>query len=126
MLGLAQPTSGKVEMLGRPVADLAPLERAALVQPIFQDPYSSLNPRRTLAEIIERPLVLRGDDDAQSRAMKTREAMDMVRLPARMMYPYPSQISGGQRQRVAIARALITRPEALVCDEPTSALDVSV
>jgi len=126
MLGLARPTSGTVEMLGRPVADLAPLERASLVQPIFQDPYSSLNPRRTLAEIIERPLVLRGDDDTQSRATKTREAMDMVRLPARMMYSYPSQISGGQRQRVAIARALITRPEALVCDEPTSALDVSV
>ena len=126
MLGLALPTSGTVEMLGRPVADLLPLERAALVQPIFQDPYSSLNPHRTLAEIIARPLTLRGDDDAKSREAKTREAMEMVRLPARMLHSYPSQISGGQRQRVAIARALVTRPQALVCDEPTSALDVSV
>ncbi|SMX43803.1 dipeptide ABC transporter ATP-binding protein [Actibacterium lipolyticum] len=126
MLGLSLPTSGTVEMLGRPVADLAPLERAALVQPIFQDPYSSLNPRRTLAEIIARPLTLRGEDDPEACAAKTRDAMEMVRLPARMLHSYPSQISGGQRQRVAIARALVTRPQALVCDEPTSALDVSV
>ncbi|KMK68278.1 ABC transporter ATP-binding protein [Puniceibacterium sp. IMCC21224] len=126
MLGLSLPTSGTVTMLGRPVADLSPLERAALVQPIFQDPYSSLNPRRTLAEIISRPLTLRGTDDAATRDTKTREAMEMVRLPTRLLYSYPSQLSGGQRQRVAIARALVTRPQALVCDEPTSALDVSV
>ncbi|KAA2316048.1 ABC transporter ATP-binding protein [Pseudooceanicola sediminis] len=126
MLGLNLPTSGTVTMLGKPVADLAPLERAALVQPVFQDPYSSLNPRRTLAEIIARPLVLRGEDDADACAQKAREAMEMVRLPARLLHSYPSQLSGGQRQRVAIARALVTRPQALVCDEPTSALDVSV
>lgn len=126
MLGLSLPTQGTVQMLGRPVADLPPLERAALVQPIFQDPYSSLNPRRTLAEIIARPLTLRGTDDATAIAAKTRDAMEMVRLPPRLLHSYPSQLSGGQRQRVAIARALVTRPQALVCDEPTSALDVSV
>ncbi|MFZ3584813.1 dipeptide ABC transporter ATP-binding protein [Loktanella sp. DJP18] len=126
MLGLLLPTAGSVQMLGRPVADLPPLERAALVQPIFQDPYSSLNPRRTLAEIVARPLVLRGTDDASTRDAKIREAMDMVRLPTRLLHSYPAQLSGGQRQRVAIARALVTRPQALVCDEPTSALDVSV
>lgn len=126
MLGLSIPTSGTVNMLGRPVAELAPLDRAGLVQPVFQDPYSSLNPRRTLADIISRPLVLRGADDAATCATKAREAMEMVRLPPRLLHSYPSQLSGGQRQRVAIARALITRPQALICDEPTSALDVSV
>ncbi|AXS39806.1 ABC transporter ATP-binding protein [Breoghania sp. L-A4] len=126
MLGLTLPSAGSVTMLGRPVGELAPLERAGLVQPVFQDPYSSLNPRRTLAEIIARPLVLRGTDDAASCAAKAREAMEMVRLPPRLLHSYPSQLSGGQRQRVAIARALVTRPQALICDEPTSALDVSV
>ena len=126
MLGLAAPTSGEVTMLGRPVAELSGTERASFVQPVFQDPYSSLNPRRRLSEIIARPLVLRGEGDRASRAAAVEEAMDLVRLPKRLLHAYPSQLSGGQRQRVAIARALVTKPEALVCDEPTSALDVSV
>jgi len=126
MLGLSLPTSGAVLMQGRPLADLSPRQRAALVQPVFQDPYSSLNPRRTLAEIIVRPLELRGDGTSQTRLARVREVMDMVRLSHRLIHTYPSQLSGGQRQRVAIARALATSPEALVCDEPTSALDVSV
>ena len=126
MLGLSLPTSGAVLMQGRPLADLSPRQRAALVQPVFQDPYSSLNPRRTLAEIIVRPLELRGDGTSETRIARVREVMDMVRLPQRLIHNYPSQLSGGQRQRVAIARALATSPEALVCDEPTSALDVSV
>jgi peptide/nickel transport system ATP-binding protein len=126
LLGLAQPTSGEVAMLGRPVADLSPIERAGFVQPVFQDPYSSLNPRRRLSEIIARPLWLRGERDAAKSEAAVAEAMDLVRLPTRLLHSYPSQLSGGQRQRVAIARALVTRPEALICDEPTSALDVSV
>ncbi|WP_417723788.1 dipeptide ABC transporter ATP-binding protein [Salipiger sp.] len=126
MLGLSAPTEGTVTMLGRPVASLSGTERASFVQPVFQDPYSSLNPRRRLSEIIARPLELAGTGDRSSRAAAVREAMDLVRLPERLLHAYPSQLSGGQRQRVAIARALVTRPEALVCDEPTSALDVSV
>ena len=126
LLGLEAPSAGTVTMLGRPVADLPAAERARFVQPVFQDPYSSLNPRRRLDEIIARPLVLRGEGDAASRRAAVREAMELVRLPSRLVYAYPSQLSGGQRQRVAIARALVTRPEALICDEPTSALDVSV
>ncbi|WP_226781640.1 ABC transporter ATP-binding protein [Oceaniglobus trochenteri] len=126
MLGLSVPTQGQVTMLGRPVSEISGTERASFVQPVFQDPYSSLNPRRRLAEIIARPLVLRGDGDAAARKRAVEEAMDLVRLPARLLHAYPSQLSGGQRQRVAIARALVTRPKALVCDEPTSALDVSV
>ena len=126
MLGLSAPTEGTVTMLGRPVDQMSGTDRAALVQPVFQDPYSSLNPRRRLAEIIARPLTLRGEGDPAARTRAVEEAMDLVRLPRRLLHAYPSQLSGGQRQRVAIARALVPRPEALVCDEPTSALDVSV
>ncbi len=126
LLGLDEPSSGEVSMLGRPLSNLSPMERARFVQPVFQDPYTSLNPRRRLAEIIARPLVLRGEGDSTSRMAAVREAMEHVRLPARLLHAYPSQLSGGQRQRIAIARALVTRPEALICDEPTSALDVSV
>ena len=126
LLGLDQPDAGDVRMLGRPVLDLPGAERASLVQPVFQDPYTSLNPRRRLSEIIARPLVLRDEGDSVSRLAAVKDAMEKVRLPGRLIHAYPSQLSGGQRQRVAIARALITEPEALICDEPTSALDVSV
>ncbi|MEP4097372.1 MAG: ATP-binding cassette domain-containing protein, partial [Marinomonas sp.] len=126
LLGLNAPTEGTVNMLGKEISTLSGTERASFVQPVFQDPYSSLNPRRRLSEIIARPLALRGDGDQASRGKAVDEAMDLVRLPKRLLHAYPSQLSGGQRQRVAIARALVTRPEALICDEPTSALDVSV
>lgn len=126
LLGLDEPTSGEVFMLGRPVASLSTQERARFVQPVFQDPYSSLNPRRRLADIIAWPLQLTGEYDAATRQAKVRDALDLVGLPRRLLHAYPSQLSGGQRQRVAIARALVTRPEILVCDEPTSALDVSI
>ncbi|MBB4121289.1 ABC transporter ATP-binding protein [Martelella radicis] len=126
LLGLNEPTAGSVTMLGRAISELSHIERASFVQPIFQDPYSSLNPRRRLSEIIARPLELSGNGHAASRLAAVRAVMDLVRLPKRLLHAYPSQLSGGQRQRVAIARALVTRPEALICDEPTSALDVSV
>ncbi len=126
LLGLDEPTSGEVFMMGRPVANLSTKERARFVQPVFQDPYSSLNPRRRLADIIAWPLQLTGEYDAATRQAKVRDALDLVGLPRRLLHAYPSQLSGGQRQRVAIARALVTRPEILVCDEPTSALDVSI
>jgi peptide/nickel transport system ATP-binding protein len=126
LLGLDDPTEGTILLEGEPVAEMAPMRRAGLVQPIFQDPYSSLNPRRTLAEIVARPLALRREGTAAERLARARETMDLVRLPGRLLHSYPSQLSGGQRQRVAIARALVTSPRMLICDEPTSALDVSV
>jgi len=126
LLGLDDPTSGEIILDGTPIAAMNGMRRAALVQPIFQDPYSSLNPRRTLGQIIARPLALRGEGTAAEHQQKAREQMERVQLPERLLHSYPSQLSGGQRQRVAIARALITSPEILVCDEPTSALDVSV
>ncbi len=93
------------------------------IQMVFQDPYSSLHPRHTVARILGEPLSLRGRTDIDGQV---RTALDQVGLPAAASGRYPHQLSGGQRQRVAIARALLLRPKLLLLDEPTSALDVSV
>ncbi|MFG6660106.1 oligopeptide/dipeptide ABC transporter ATP-binding protein, partial [Sulfitobacter sp. 915] len=92
----------------------------------FQDPYSSLNPRKSIYDVISLPLRVHNIGDEESRKKKVKEILDVVGLPQRVINTYPSQMSGGQRQRVAIARALIMKPEVVICDEPTSALDVSV
>ncbi len=126
LLGIQAPTAGEVFFDGRPLADQSRRDLARRVQPIFQDPYSSLNPRHTIADLIALPLFVRREvSTAQARA-EAREMMGLVGLPRRLEHAYPGQLSGGQRQRVAIARALVTRPELVICDEPTSALDVSV
>ncbi len=103
-------------------------ELARRVQPIFQDPYSSLNPRKTIGAIIGLPLAVHGiEADAGARRKRVRGDDGAGRAcAARFYHSYPNQLSGGQRQRVAIARALVIRPEIVICDEPTSALDVSV
>ncbi len=126
LLGLDDPTSGSVRIDGRELTELPRRERGRLVQPVFQDPYSSLNPRRTIGAIIARPLVIHDIGDAGSRAARVREVMGQVGLPEAFVHNYPNQLSGGQRQRVAIARALVTEPGILVCDEPTSGVDVCV
>lgn len=126
LLGLQTPTSGSVTLDGQPIAQFSRREFARRVQPVYQDPYSSLNPRKTIEAIIGLPLLVQGMGDAASRRREVASVMDMVGLPPHLAQAYPGQLSGGQRQRVAIARALITKPEVLVCDEPTSALDVSV
>ncbi|TDK52403.1 ATP-binding cassette domain-containing protein [Antarcticimicrobium luteum] len=126
LLGLEAPTSGEVLVDGEAIGSHDRLKLARRIQPIFQDPYSSLNPRKSIAEIISLPLRVHGIGDHASQTKAVREILDVVGLPARVMNTYPSQMSGGQRQRVAIARALIMKPEIVICDEPTSALDVSV
>ncbi|MCC5986083.1 MAG: ATP-binding cassette domain-containing protein [Pararhodobacter sp.] len=126
LLGLQPVTSGTIQINGKNLADYSRKELAYQVQPIFQDPYSSLNPRKSVAANIALPLILSEKLTAREIRKRVHEIMEMVSLPIRFEHSYPSQMSGGQRQRVAIARALITRPRILVCDEPTSALDVSV
>ena len=126
LLGLEKPTSGTINIQGKPVHELGRLEIAGLLQPIFQDPYSSLNPRKSIGSIITLPLKVQGDPNPETWRRRAEEIMELVGLPSRVFQNYPSQLSGGQRQRVAIARALINRPQVVICDEPTSALDVSV
>jgi peptide/nickel transport system ATP-binding protein len=127
LLGLLEPSAGEIRFEGRPLAQLDRRELARRVQPIFQDPYSSLNPRKTVGAIIGLPLAVHGiEPDAAARGKRVAGIMEQVGLAPRLLHSYPNQLSGGQRQRVAIARALVMRPEIVVCDEPTSALDVSV
>ncbi|HWL80367.1 MAG TPA: oligopeptide/dipeptide ABC transporter ATP-binding protein [Roseomonas sp.] len=126
VLGLEAPSEGEVLVAGRPIAALHRLERSRLVQPVFQDPYSSLNPRRSIAEIVGQPLAVHGIGTPAERRDQVEEMLGLVGLAPRHAEALPAQLSGGQRQRVAIARALVLRPALVVCDEPTSALDVSV
>jgi peptide/nickel transport system ATP-binding protein len=126
MLGLLLPTSGEIFFGGKPIRSIDRNEIARRVQPVFQDPYSSLNPRKTLAQIIALPLDVHNIGTREERRARVEELMELVGLPRRLIYAYPSQLSGGQRQRIAIARALAMSPEIVICDEPTSALDVSV
>jgi peptide/nickel transport system ATP-binding protein len=126
LLGLLVPSQGTVQLNGQ---DLSSIDRKTLarrIQPIFQDPYSSLNPRRSIADIVALPLEVHAMGTKATRRKTALEMLERVGLPARFANSTPKQLSGGQRQRVAIARALVMRPEIVVCDEPTSALDVSV
>jgi len=126
LLGLQKPTSGEILIDGEALTGLDRKAVARRVQPIFQDPYSSLNPRKSIASIISLPLRVHGIGSPADWEREVRKIMDLCGLPARAYDGYPNQLSGGQRQRVAIARALVMRPEVVICDEPTSALDVSV
>ena len=126
LLGLENPDSGRVLLEGRPVRDVPRLEFSARVQPVFQDPFSTLNPRRSVLDTVIHPLNVHKRGTSRERELRAAELLDLVGLPRRAHQSLPSQLSGGQRQRVAIARALALRPDVLICDEPTSALDVSI
>ncbi len=126
LLGLEAPTTGTVAVDGVSINESSQRVRARRIQPVFQDPYGSLNPSQSIADSIELPLAVHQIGGPEDRRKRVRALVDMVGLPKRMMEAYPNELSGGQRQRVAIARALAIEPELLICDEPTSALDVSV
>ncbi len=126
LLGLTPPSQGSIQIEGQDIGKMDRRELARRVQPVFQDPYSSLNPRRSIASIVSFPLDIHGVGSKQARRHKAIDMLERVGLPPRYADSTPGQLSGGQRQRVAIARALVMQPEIVICDEPTSALDVSV
>ncbi|MEM9438730.1 MAG: arginine--tRNA ligase, partial [Pseudomonadota bacterium] len=131
LTGLVQPTAGTLSLRDAPL----PLARQRgrkdpsrrVIQMVFQDPYSSLNSRHRIGDILAEPLWLYGlEEDAGKRADIAAAMLDLVGLSADAINRYPHQFSGGQRQRIAVARSLLARPRVLICDEPTSALDVSI
>ena len=130
VIGLLHPTEGEVWFQGRKVSNLPPRSQKALcaeMQIVFQDPFSSLDPRLCVAELIDEPLaIFRTGISRAEREKRVRELMDMVGLAERLIYSYPHELDGGRRQRIGIARALALRPRFIVCDEPVSALDVSI
>lgn len=127
VLGLAPVTSGRIRYGGREIQACGRAERRALaarIQVVFQDPYGSLNPAMSVADILTEPLVAAGSGKAAARR-RVADLLDQVGLPASVAGRYAREFSGGQRQRVAIARALALSPELVICDEPVSALDLS-
>lgn len=129
--GLLAPSSGEVLLSGRSLGEWSPLERASRIQMIFQDPFSSLDPRQSVGASIAEPLRLASAAAGHplsrtERREKVKEILVQVGLQPEHLDRYPHEFSGGQRQRVAVARAIVSGPGAVVCDEPVSALDASV
>lgn len=129
IVGLEKPTEGKIYYDGRELTSMRNKEMKEIrtdIQIVFQDPYSSLNPRKHIYEILAQPMLYHGKSDQASLDKDLEKLLDMVGLSRTVLGRYPHEFSGGQRQRIVIAKALSLDPKLLVCDEPVSALDVSI
>ena len=129
IVGLAPVTSGSIVFDDTDISHISVRARRKLsadIQMIFQDPYGSLNPARTIGQTMVEPLLVHSRDSSAERRAIVQRTLEKVGLPADAADRYPAQFSGGQRQRIAIARALVVEPRLLICDEPVSALDLSI
>ena len=126
ILGVDRPTSGRILFEGREMTASRDTEMRRRIQVVQQSPYTTLNPKRSLREILELPIAIHSGRSRRRRRDRVAELLEIVGVPADFMERYPYALSGGQRQRVALARALASDPDVIVLDEPTSSLDVSV